>query len=238
MNGKNEATREIIHKLEEIRRQLDEAKKSESEIGHAQYARQTSETRYRRLFETAQAMVVTLETREPYKTGHQQRVANLAVAIGTEMNLTGDQIDGICMASMIHDIGKISVPADLLSRTARLTEAEFQMMKTHVQAGYDLLKEIIFPWPVARMVLQHHERMDGSGYPNGSTGGNLLIESRVLAVADVADAIASPRSYRPARGIDVALYEIKGNRGLLYDPDVVDVCLRLFNEKGYKMTED
>jgi HD-GYP domain-containing protein (c-di-GMP phosphodiesterase class II) len=238
MNDEDKTKQELISKLNEMHLQLDEMKKSESETGHAQSTIQISETRYRRLFETAQAVAFTLEKNVAYKAGHHLRVTNLAFAIGTEMNLTSDQLDGIRIASMIHDIGKKFVPAALLSKTTRLTDSEFQVMKTHVLSGYDILKDIDFPWQIARMVLEHHERMNGSGYPNGLTGDNLLMESRILSVADVVDAIASHRPYRPAWGINVAMYDIKGNRGMLYDTEVVDVCLRLFHEKGYKISDD
>ena len=238
MNDEDKTKQELISKLNEMHLQLDEMKKSESETGHAQSTIQISETRYRRLFETAQAMAFTLEKNDAYKAGHHLRVTNLAFAIGTEMNLTSDQLDGIRIASMIHDIGKIFVPVELLNKSTRLTDPEFKVMKTHVQSGYDILKDVAFPWQIARMVLEHHERMNGLGYPNGLTGDKLLMESRILSVADVVDAIVSHRPYRPAWEINVAMYDIKGDRGILYDPEVVDVCLRLFNEKGYKMTDD
>jgi len=170
--------------------------------------------------------------------GHHERVANLARAIGAELHLTREQIVGIGVAALIHDVGKISVPAEILGKPTRLTMAEMAQVKTHAQSGHDLLKDLAFPWPVARIVLEHHEMMDGSGYPNGLTGEHLLMESMILAVADVVDAITSPRSYRPARDVDVALYDIRGYRGIRYAPDVVDACLMLFNEKGYKLEDD
>jgi PAS domain S-box-containing protein len=182
-----------------------------------------------------QAMAVTVETRDPYTAGHQRRVADLARSIATKMGLSSDQIDGLRMASVIHDIGKISVPAEILSKPTKLNDIEFSLIKIHSQAGYDILRDIEFPWPIARIVLEHHERMDGSGYPNGLTGENLLVESRILAVADVVEAIASHRPYRPGRGIDAALDEIAKNKGLLYDPEAVDACLKLFREEGYTL---
>jgi HD-GYP domain-containing protein (c-di-GMP phosphodiesterase class II) len=150
------------------------------------------------------------------------------------MKLPVDQIDGIRMAAAIHDLGKISVPAEILSKPTKLTALEFSLIKAHAQTGYDILKDIDFPWPVARIVLEHHERMDGSGYPNGLTGDNLL-ESRILSVADVVEAMASHRPYRTGLGIDAALEEIEKNRGTLYDHAVADACLRLFREKGFKL---
>jgi PAS domain S-box-containing protein len=184
---------------------------------------------------TVQAIAVTVETRDPYTAGHQRRVTDLACAIATEMNLPIDRIDGIRMAAAIHDLGKISVPAEILSNPKKLTNIEFSLIKTHSQSGYDILKDIDFPWPVARMVLEHHERMNGSGYPNGLTGDNTLMESRILSVADGVEAMASHRPYRPGLGIDTALNEIEKNRGIFYDDAVADACLRLFREKGFKL---
>jgi PAS domain S-box-containing protein len=185
---------------------------------------------------TVQAIAVTVETRDPYTAGHQNRVADLARSIATEMNLSADQIDGIRMAAAIHDLGKISVPAEILSKPTKLTNIEFSLIKTHAQSGYNILKDIDFPWPIARIVLEHHERMDGSGYPHGLTGDNLLLESRILSVADVVESMASHRPYRPALGIEVALEEIEKNKGIFYDNTVADACLRLFREKGFQLS--
>ncbi|MDP2647040.1 MAG: response regulator [Desulfobacterales bacterium] len=185
---------------------------------------------------TVRALVVTSEIRDPYTAGHQRRVADLARSIGEKLSLSDDQIDGIRMASTIHDLGKISVPAEILSKPAKLDDIEFALIKRHSLSGYDILKDIDFPWPVARMVLEHHERLDGSGYPNGLTVDNILLESRVIAVADVVEAIASHRPYRAGLGIDVALDEIEKNKGILYDREVVDACLKLFRENGYELT--
>lgn len=184
-----------------------------------------------------QAIALTVETRDPYIAGHQRRVADLGRAIAQEMGLSSDQVDGLRLAGIIHDLGKISIPAEILSKPARLTELEMALVRTHPQVGYDILKEIEFPWPVARMVLEHHERINGSGYPAGLTGGQMLPESRILAVADVVEAIASFRPYRPALGIDPALEEISGQRGSLYDPPVVEACVHLFKAKGYALKQ-
>jgi PAS domain S-box-containing protein len=184
---------------------------------------------------TVQAIAMIVETRDPYTAGHQRRVADLARSIATEMKLPVDQIDGIRMAAAIHDLGKISVPAEILSKPTKLTALEFSLIKTHTQSGYDILKDIDFPWPIARMVLEHHERMDGSGYPNGLIAEETLLESRILAVADVVESMASHRPYRPALGIDAALKEIEKNRGALYDTGAVDACVRLFQEKGFQL---
>jgi putative two-component system response regulator len=174
-----------------------------------------------------------VETRDPYTAGHQQRVADLACAIAKEMGLPDDQIYGIRMGGVIHDLGKISIPAEILSKPGRITEIEFDLIKTHPRAGYDILKTNEFPWPIAQMVLQHHERMNGSGYPAGLSGEGILLESRILGVADVVEAMASHRPYRPALGTDKALKEISSNKGSLYDSEVVEACLKLFKEKKF-----
>ena len=183
---------------------------------------------------TVQAIAVIVEARDPYTAGHQRRVADLARSIATEMNLPDDQIDGIRVAATIHDLGKISIPAEILSKPTKLKKTEFDLIKEHSQSGYDILKDIDFPWPIARIVLEHHERMNGSGYPNGLTGDNILLESRIIAIADVVEAMASHRPYRPGLGIEVALEEIEKNKGIFYDNAVADACLKLFREKGYQ----
>jgi len=182
---------------------------------------------------TIQAITSLVEAKDPYTAGHQRRVADIAQAIAVEMGLSREQMEGIAMAGIIHDIGKVSVPAEILCSPRRLTQLEFNLIKTHAQSGYEILKDIKFPWPIARMVLEHHERMDGSGYPHGLTGNNILPESRILAVADVVEAMATHRPYRPALGLEPALQEITKNRGVLFDEEAVDACLRLFREKGY-----
>jgi len=185
---------------------------------------------------TVQAISMAVETKDPYTAGHQRRTADLARAIATEMGLDADQRDFIRIAATIHDIGKIALPAEILSKPTKLTDIEFSLIKTHALQGYEILKGIEFPWPVADVVLQHHERIDGSGYPEGLKGEDILLEARILSVADVVEAIASHRPYRPANGIDDALDEISKNRGILYDADAVDACLTLFREKMYHLS--
>ena len=186
---------------------------------------------------TVQAIASLVETRDPYTAGHQRRMADLSCIIGAEMRLSKNRIDGLRVASTIHDIGKISIPVEILIVPRKLTDIEFNLIKMHPQSGHDILKDIEFPLPIALMILQHHERMNGSGYPNGLTGEILLLESRIMMVADVVEAIASHRTYSPTMGIAPALEEITKNRGVLYDPEVVDICLRLFNEKGYRLID-
>ncbi len=198
--------------------------------------RQDSIIRLRKsLGATINAMSATVEARDPYTAGHQRRVADLARAIGTDMKLSRDQIDGIRMAGMIHDIGKISVPSEILTKPTRLTELEFELIKTHSEAGYNILKDIEFPWPIARIVLEHHERVNGSGYPQALKGDDILLESKIIAVADVVEAISSHRPYRPAFGIQPALEEVAKSSGILYDQVVAEACLKLFRENRYKM---
>jgi HD-GYP domain-containing protein (c-di-GMP phosphodiesterase class II) len=174
-----------------------------------------------------------VETRDSYTAGHQRRVTALSRAIALEMGLTEDRVEGLCLAGDIHDLGKISVPAEILSKPTRLTEFEFRLIQNHPRVAYDILKEINFPWPIAEIILQHHERMDGSGYPQGLRGTDILPEARILAVADVVEAIASHRPYRPALGVEAGLEELEQKKGILYDPHVVKACLTLFREKGF-----
>ena len=184
---------------------------------------------------TIQVMVSAVETRDPYTAGHQIRSADLARAIATEIGLSPEKIEGIRMAGSIHDIGKLSIPAEILSKPTKLSELEFSLIKEHAQKGFEMLKDVESPWPLAEIVYQHHERMDGSGYPRHLKGEEILIEARILAVADVMEAMASHRPYRPGLGIDAALNEIEKNRGICYDDAVADACLRLFREKGFKL---
>lgn len=179
------------------------------------------------------AIAHTVETRDPYTAGHQRRVADLAVAIAETVGFERDKIEAVRVAASIHDLGKISVPAEILSKPSRLTVNEFNLIKEHPQVGYDILKDIEFPWEIATMVYQHHEKLDGSGYPLGLSGDDILPESRVLTVADIVEAMASHRPYRPGLGMDVALGEIDKNKGKFYDPEVSAACHALFNEKRF-----
>ena len=191
-----------------------------------------------RLKKTMNATIETvsrmIEAKDPYTAGHQQRVSQLAVAIAKELNIPQDKIEGIRIASLIHDIGKMGIPTEILSKPIVLTDVEFNLIKGHSQIGYNVLKSIEFPWPVEEIVLQHHEKMNGSGYPRGLKGDEILSEAKIIGVADVVEAMSSHRPYRPALGIDAALEEISKNRGIFYDPEIVVICLRLFKEKGFK----
>ena len=181
-----------------------------------------------------QAVALTVEKRDPYTAGHQRRVADLARAVASKMGLSKKQINGIRIAGSIHDLGKTCVPADILSKPGRLTEHEFAIIKAHPEVGYDILKSIEFPWPVAQTVLQHHERLDGSGYPAGLKGKRIIVEARIVAVSDVVEAMSSHRPYRPTLGIDMALEEIQQGRGTAYDPDAVDACISLFEADHFE----
>jgi PAS domain S-box-containing protein/putative nucleotidyltransferase with HDIG domain len=185
---------------------------------------------------TVRALASVVETRDPYTAGHQRHVADLALAIAREIGVSTDQIEGLRVAAIIHDIGKISVPSEILTKPGKLTDLEFGIIKVHSQSGYNILKDIDFPWPVAMMVFEHHERMNGTGYPRNLKGDEILLEARILAVSDVVESMASHRPYRASLGIEAALEEIEKNKGIIYDETVVDACLRLFREKGYKLT--
>ncbi|MBU0533630.1 MAG: PAS domain S-box protein [Candidatus Omnitrophica bacterium] len=187
--------------------------------------------------ETITALASAGEIRDLYTAGHQKRVTELACAIAKEMNLPNSQIDSIRMAGLVHDIGKIAIPAEILGKPAKLSEMEMDLVKTHSKAGYDILKTVEFPWPLAKIVLQHHERIDGSGYPEGLKGNEILLEARILSIADVVEAMATYRPYHETFGIDIALEEILKNKGKLYDPQVVDICVKLFKEKRFKLKD-
>ena len=182
---------------------------------------------------TIEAMRLTIETRDPYTAGHQRRVSQLSCAIAQDLGLPQEQIDGLRMAGDIHDLGKIYIPAQILSKPGYLTDIEFSILRMHAQVGYDILKSIEFPWPLAQIIYQHHEKLDGSGYPNNLKDGEILLEARIIGVADVVEAMSSHRPYRPSHGVEKALEEITQNRGRLYDAAVVDGCLGLFREKGF-----
>ena len=207
---------------------ITERKKTEEKL------KKSYERLQKLLRETVNGLVSAMEMRDPYTAGHQRRVAALASAIATEMNLKKDEIDGVFMASLIHDIGKMLIPSEILSKPGKLTEAEINLIKFHPQAGFNALQSIEFPWPVAQIVLQHHEKLDGSSYPNGLKKKEILIQARIICVADVIEAMSSHRPYRPAAGIDEALNEIIKNKGIFYDEDVVGACENLFKEKKFK----
>jgi putative nucleotidyltransferase with HDIG domain len=184
------------------------------------------------------AMALTIEKRDPYTAGHQERVAHLAGSMARTMDLGAEQVKGLGMAAHIHDIGKIRVPSEILSKPGQLSDIEFALIKTHPKVGYDILRPIEFPWPVAEMVYQHHEKMDGSGYPRGLSGKEILLEAKIIAVADVVEAMAFHRPYRAALGVDKALTEVVSGKGRFFDPEVVKACLAVFKGSRYQFDSE
>lgn len=217
--------------VEGIAHDITQRKAFEVERKQHQQQLQTS------LRQTIQAVAQTIEKRDPYTAGHQRRVADLACAIAEAMGVDAQLIDGLRMGAMIHDIGKIYIPAEFLTKPGSLTSAEFDIIKTHCEEGRLIVRGIDFPWPVAEMIHQHHERLDGSGYPQGLKGKEILLEARILAVADVVEAMSNDRPYRPGMGIGPALDEVKKGRSVLYEAEVVDQCIKLF-ERGFSLEKD
>jgi len=221
-------TEELTKANKALKAEVAERKRTEKKL------KQTAGKLMESVEATIQAMVRIVEKRDPYTAGHQRRVTQLACAIARRMNYSEDQVNALHLAGIIHDVGKIQVPAEILANPDTLSEAEFSIVKTHPLAGYEILNAIEFPWPIAEIIYQHHERMNGSGYPRGLSGEDILLEARVLAVADVVEAMSSHRPYRPALGLDKALEEIMQGKGTLYDANVVDNCVNLFNEGSFK----
>jgi putative two-component system response regulator len=223
---------------EEIKLRTVELQKELRERKNAQKAlKQTVETLEQVTEGTISAFSHIGEMRDPYTAGHQRRVSQLARGLAQELGMSEDESQGIGVAGMLHDIGKIRVPAEILNKPGRLTQIEMNLIKTHTEVGYDILMPILFPWPVAKMVLQHHERQDGSGYPRGMEGSDILAQARIIAVADTVEAMSFHRPYRPALGMEVALDEIETGRLVRYDADVVDACLSLFRESRFRFNK-
>jgi putative nucleotidyltransferase with HDIG domain len=218
-----------------VQRELAEAKIRQARRRGEQELKQSHERLERTLEGTIQSMALLTEIRDPYTAGHQRRVAKLACAIAREMKLSEDRVQGLKLAALVHDIGKVSVPSEILTRPGQISDMEFSFIKTHPQIGHNILKPIEFPWPIAEMVLQHHEELNGSGYPWGHSGARILLEARLIRVADVVEAMSNHRPYRLAPGLEKALEEISRNAGILYDPDAVVACVKLFMETGYKL---
>jgi putative nucleotidyltransferase with HDIG domain len=237
--AKGELEKKVEKRTEELSRVNEELSGRVMETRRAEDQLQNTLDRLEKALEgTVRAMSLTIEMRDLYTAGHQRRVSSLAVAIAEELHLPSEKIEGLRLAGIIHDIGKIAMPAEILTKPTRLTKTEFQLVKDHPRIGYDILKSIQFPWPVAHIILQHHERMDGSGYPDGLLGDAILLEARILAVADVVEALSSHRPYRPALGLEKALEEIRRGRGTRYDMRVVDACVRLFKDRRYSFKQD
>jgi putative nucleotidyltransferase with HDIG domain len=225
LHGEIESAMAIFHDITELKRIQEHLTRS-----------------YRKVEKTIggiiEAIVKIVETRDPYTAGHEDRVAQLAVAIGGEMGLSRERLDGLWVAAAIHDIGKVYVPGEILSKPGSLSENEFRLIETHAEAGYHILRKIDFPWPVAQIAYQHQERFNGTGYPRRLCGDAILPEARILAVADTVEAMTYSRPYRPGAGLDRALEEIRCNKGVLYDPRVADSCLKLFRENKFNFDKD
>jgi len=217
--------REKVAGLEEVKLEYNQADKELKQI-------------YKKLQKiiegTAHVITKVVELRDPYSIGHQQRVSKLATTIAREMELPQDKIEGTKIASLVHDIGKVNLPTEIISKPNKLIDVEFNLIKNYPKVGHDILKKVDFPWPIAEIVLQHQEKIDGSGYPRGLKGDKICIEAKILGVANVVEAISSYKSYRPALSIDEALAEIAENKNILFDPQVVDTCIKLFKEKDFK----
>ena len=185
------------------------------------------------LLNTIEAVSLAIEERDQYSVGHQRRVAQLSSIIGEQMGMPPERVNGLYLGSVVHNIGELTVPLEILAYPGELNANEFEIIRRHPKVGYEILKYVPFPWPIAEMVLQHHERLDGSGYPNGLKNGSILQESRIMAVADVVAAMAAPRPHRPAHDIDAALTHINEKRGIWYDEAAVDVCVELFSRQSF-----
>ncbi|MCP3890609.1 MAG: HD domain-containing protein [Desulfobulbaceae bacterium] len=223
-----ERTAELTILNKQLQEEIEERKLTQKKLKESYYQLQQN------LDEIINAMSLTAEQRDPYTAGHQKRTTELSIAIAEQMKLSDHMIKGLKLAGLIHDMGKISVPGEILSKPGKLNDAEIQLIKMHPQVAYDILHQIDFPWPVDQIVLQHHEKLDGTGYPNGLFGDEILIEARILCVADVVETMETHRPYRPGLGREAALKEIVKNRGILYDPAVVDACLALFKEQKFQ----
>jgi len=225
----------LIEELREMHKKITDLEKVKVMYNQLEKELKQSYEKLQKFIEgTAYIIMKVVETRDPYSIGRQQRVSKLATAIAQEMKLPQDKIEGIRIASLVHDIGKVNLPTEIVSKPGKLIEVEFNLIRNYPKVGYDILKKVDFPWPIAEIVLQHQEKIDGSGYPRGLKGDEILIEAKILGVANVVEAMSSYKSYRPALSIDEALAEISKNKNILFDPEVVDVCLKLFKEKGFK----
>lgn len=225
-------TAELTTLNKKLRKEVEERRLIQEELSRS------NERLQRNLEEIIQAMSLTLEERDPYTVGHQKRTTVLAMAIAEKMNLSQHERKGLQLASLIHDMGKISIPGEILSKPGPLNDVELLLIRRHPKVAYDILKQIDFPWPVDKIVLQHHEKYDGSGYPQRLTGREILLEARILCVADVVETMGSHRPYRPSMGNEAALQEIRDNRGILYDPEVVDACISILEDTTFLSTSN
>ena len=226
----------LIEELREMHKKIIDLEKVKVMYNQLEKELQQSYKKLQKFIEgTAHILMEIVEIRDPYLTGHQQRVSQLATAIAQEMKLPQDKIEGVRFASLVHDVGKVNLPTEIVSKLNKLSEVEFNLIKNHPRIGYNILKKVDFLWPIAEIVFQHQEKIDGSGYPRRLKGAEILIEAKILGVANVVEAMSSSRSYRPALSIDESLTEISKNKNILFDPEVVDACIKLFKEKRFKL---
>ena len=235
MKDEEKTKDQLIKEMQKMREKvagLEEVKLEYSQVDKE--LKQTYKKLQKFVEDTAYIIMKVVETRDPYSIGHQQRVSKLATAIAQEMKIPQEKIEGVRIASLVHDIGKVNLPTEIISKPGKLIDVEFNLIKNYPKVGYDILKKVDFPWPVAEIVFQHQEKIDGSGYPRGLKGDEICIEAKILGAANVVEAMSSYKSYRPALSIDEALTEIAENKNILFDPKVVDTCLKLFKERGFK----
>ena len=225
----------LVEELQEMHEKVAELEKIVVRYNQLERELQQGDEKLQKLIEGIAYMITEIvEIRDPYLIGHHQRVFKLATAIAQEMKLPQDKTEGVKIASLVYDVGKVNVPAEIASKPSALVEVEFNLLKNYPRTGYEILKKVDFPWPIAEIVFQHQEKIDGSGYPRGLKGAEILIEAKILGVANVVEAMSSYKSYRPALSMDEALAEISKYINILFDPEVVDACLKLFKEKGFK----
>lgn len=235
MRDEEKAKDQLIKELQKMREKVAGLEEVKFQYNQVDKKLKQAYERLQKFIEgTANIITKVVETRDPYSIGHQQRVSKLATAIAQEMKLTQDKIEGIRIASLVHDIGKVNLPTEIVSKPSKLIEVEFNLIKNYPKVGYDILRKVDFPWPIAEIVFQHQEKIDGSGYPRGLKGDEICIEAKILGVANVVEAMTSYRSYRPAISIDESLAEISKNKNILFNPEVVDACIKLFKEKEFK----
>ncbi|MBE3091091.1 MAG: HD-GYP domain-containing protein [Candidatus Atribacteria bacterium] len=235
MKDEDKAKDQLIKELQKMREKVTGLEEVKLKYNQVDKKLKQTDIKLQKFIEgIADIITKVIELRDPYSIGHLQRVSKLAMAIAQEMKLPQDKIEGIKIASLVHDIGKVNLPSEIVRKPGKLIEVEFNLIKSHPKISYDLLKRIDFPWPIAEIVFQHQEKIDGSGYPRGLKGDEICIEAKILGVANVVEAMSSYRSYRPALIIDEALNEIDKNKNIIFDPEVVDACIKLFKEKGFK----
>ncbi|MBA7644705.1 Cyclic di-GMP phosphodiesterase response regulator RpfG [subsurface metagenome] len=235
MKDEDKAKDQLIKELQKMRGKIAELEKVKLKCNQVDKKLKQAYKKLVKFIEgTANIITKVVETRDPYSTGHQQRVSKLATVIAQEMKLPQDKIEGTRIASLVHDIGKVNLPTEIISKPGKLIDVEFNLIKNYPKVGCDILRKVDFPWPIAEIVLQHQEKIDGSGYPRGLKGDEICIEAKILGVANVVEAMSSYKSYRPALSIDEALAEIAENKNILFDLEVVDTCIKLFKEKEFK----